>query len=173
LRTRVHKNTLTYFYDYPTPIFSSQGNLLMTVSENRKVKIANAVTGKSLMSISTHQKPIIAGSFSADEKWLLTADDETVKLWDLVQQKIAYSFSLPPTHHVKRVAFIQNKPYFFSKSTSGELRLWQADETQSNKKHKKCIYQYSMSELRAAGVLLEPEDEARANQEDADKKQKD
>jgi WD40 repeat protein len=172
VRTRVHKNTLTYFYDYPTPIFSPQGNLLMTVSENRKVKIASVVTGKSVMTISTHQKPIIAGSFSADEKWLLTADDETVKLWDVVQQKIVYSFSLPPTHHVKRLAFIQNKPYFFSKSTAGELRLWQADETQSNKKHKKCIYQYSMSELRSAGVLLEPEDEARANQEDAEKKQK-
>jgi WD40 repeat protein len=172
LRTRVHKNTLSYFYDYPTPQFSQQGNLLMTVSENRKVKIAAVTTGKSLMTISAHQKPIMAGAFSADEKLLLTADDETVKLWDLVQQKIIYSFSLPPTHHVKRLAFIQNKPYFFSKSTAGELRLWEADETQSNKKRKKCIYQYSLSELRSAGVLLEPEDEARANQEDAEKKQK-
>jgi WD40 repeat protein len=65
-------------------VFSADGALLVTASDDRAARVWNAATGKALSAPLDHDHRVIAMAWSADGRRLVTAsDDETARVWTL------------------------------------------------------------------------------------------
>jgi WD40 repeat protein len=63
--------------------FSPNGMLIVTASEDRTLRVWNALTGKLLKTLSGHNDTVTSVAFSRDGKLIASgSDDETVKVWD-------------------------------------------------------------------------------------------
>ena len=63
--------------------FSPDGKRIITASDDKKVRVWDAETGKSLRTLKAHADTIWFASFSPDGKRIVTAsEDKTVRIWN-------------------------------------------------------------------------------------------
>lgn len=64
-------------------IFSSDGKLVLTASDDKTAKLWEAATGKLIMELDGHTGPVYTAEFSPDGKSIVTASaDGTARIWD-------------------------------------------------------------------------------------------
>ena len=65
------------------PVFSRDGNTLVSASADNTVRIWNPKTGQQVRSLSGHSGTVFGLALSADSAWIVSAGgDNTVRLWD-------------------------------------------------------------------------------------------
>lgn len=63
---------------------SANGQRIVSGSEDRTVKVWNAITGEETSTFKGHIGPVNSVTFSADGKRIVSgSDDRTVKVWDV------------------------------------------------------------------------------------------
>jgi WD domain, G-beta repeat/APAF-1 helical domain len=66
-----------------TAVFSPDGNLLLTASEDDTARLWDAGTGMEIRALRGHKDTVASGAFSPDGTLILTASaDNTARLWD-------------------------------------------------------------------------------------------
>jgi len=66
-----------------TAVFSVDGTLIVTASQDRTARVWDASTGKEKGVLRGHESEVVSAVFSADGTRILTASwDDTFRLWD-------------------------------------------------------------------------------------------
>ena len=74
--------------------FSSDGQLLLTSSDDKSLKIWNVNDRKFLYSFLGHSNWVRSGQFSPDNRLIVSgSDDKTVKIWDTDKRQEIHSFA--------------------------------------------------------------------------------
>jgi WD40 repeat protein len=69
-------------------VFSADGRMLVSSSDDKKVKVWNASTGEELLTLDSHSNAVGSLALSGDGKFLAwAAEDGTVKVWDFSQSR--------------------------------------------------------------------------------------
>lgn len=62
---------------------STDGNWIVSASEDQTVKVWDALTGKEKHSLTGHKEIVLSAAISPDGKWIVSGgNDKTVKVWD-------------------------------------------------------------------------------------------
>ena len=118
--------------------FSPDGELVVTVSTDKTIRLWETSTGRPIGELFGHQKGVRALQFIGAGAHLVSAsDDGTLRLWDTASGTEHYRFN----GHAAAVTFIQHAPEFFPEC--GEL----ADTT---------VHRIQMSSRDFVGVLTRP-----------------
>jgi WD40 repeat protein/transcriptional regulator with XRE-family HTH domain len=105
--------------------FSPNGQYLVTVEENRVIRILNIQTEEEILQFThDHASGLNSIRFSPDGKLILTSGrDGTAALWDSVNGKALQSF-VGHTGSIVNAAFSPDGNYIFTASGDGTARLW-------------------------------------------------
>ncbi|KAH8891530.1 hypothetical protein GQ53DRAFT_865268 [Thozetella sp. PMI_491] len=113
-----HNNWVT------TVAFSPSGKLVASGSDDRTVKIWDAVTGKVKKTLRDHSRGVKAVAFSPNGKLLASGStDKTVKIWDTSTGKVKQTLK-GHSHWVTTVAFSPNGKLIASGSVDRMVKLW-------------------------------------------------
>lgn len=64
------------------PVYSHDGNYLITPSADNTAKVWEVRTGRLLHSLQAHTKLVIYAAFTTDNKTIITAGDNSIIIWD-------------------------------------------------------------------------------------------
>jgi WD40 repeat protein len=119
------KNTLDEHQSLPTSAsFSPDGKMLASSSSDKKIKLWNVGSGKSVRTLSGHQEWVRHVSFSPDGKTLVSASgDKTIKLWDIASGKALFTFE-GHQGEVTHVSFSPDGKTLASASDDKTIKLW-------------------------------------------------
>jgi WD40 repeat protein len=74
-------------------VFSADGRMLVSSSDDKTVKVWNASTGEELLTLDRHSNAVGSLALSGDGKLLAwAAEDMTVKVWDFSQPRELFTF---------------------------------------------------------------------------------
>ncbi|MBV6443565.1 MAG: hypothetical protein DYG98_22690 [Haliscomenobacteraceae bacterium CHB4] len=134
--------------------FSPDGKYILTGSMDSTAKLWNSL-GREILTFTGHNAEILSVAFSPDGKYVLTGSrDKTAKVWNLKGEAIR-TFS----SHNSPVKFVAYSPngYYALTVEANIARLWFIHNEHKGQPGYSA-YQYTLLELREAGVQLEPED---------------
>ena len=106
--------------------YSPNGKRLVTASEDKTVKLWDALSGQELLTLRGHSGPVYGVAYSPDGKRVATASgDNTVKLWDALngQQLLTLSGYSGPVY---RVAYSPDGKRLATASGDGTAKVWDA-----------------------------------------------
>lgn len=107
------------------PVFSPDGNTVLTPEQNGTAKLWNIHTGELIRSFNGHKDGIIRSAFSKNGDTILTASaDKTVKLWDLNNGSLIHSFNDHAFHAAGCAFSIDESNIFTVDSKPGKIRTW-------------------------------------------------
>ncbi|MDO9068720.1 MAG: NACHT domain-containing protein [Deltaproteobacteria bacterium] len=106
--------------------FSPNGKSLISASDDKTLKLWDALTGECLRSFSGHADRVLSCAFAPDGKSLISASlDKTIKLWDALTGECLRSFS----GHAETVfscTFAPDGKSLISASDDNTIKLWDA-----------------------------------------------
>ncbi len=108
-------------------VFSPDGKLIATGSEDGTAKIWEAVTGKELFTVQASTwRGVNSIAFSPDGKLFATADaDKTARVWDVASGSEILTLN-GHSDRVQSVAFSPDGTRLATTSNDGTIRLWDA-----------------------------------------------
>jgi WD40 repeat protein len=115
-----HTNTVT------SVAFSPDGKQVVSGSNNRTVRLWDAVTGAALQTLKGHTNTVTSVAFSPDGKQVVSGSiDRMVRLWDAIIGAALQTLE-GHTDWVRSVAFSSDGKLFVSGSNDRAVRLWDA-----------------------------------------------
>jgi WD40 repeat protein len=109
--------------------FSSEGNSILSGSEDHTIKLWNVNTGQTLHTFTGHTGPVNAVAFSPDGHYALSgSDDKTIKLWDIKNRQEIRTFR-GHTGPIHAVVFSSEQLYALSGSRDTTMMLWETSLT--------------------------------------------
>jgi len=109
-------------YEDPTLVcwvrLSPDGERLVSVCEDDTVRVTHVRTGVELHVLSGHRKSVRSAEISCDNERLVSADDDTVRVWDLEAGTELWSFRAPPPYSFVSLHY----------PASGPLVVWHPQE---------------------------------------------
>lgn len=105
-------------------VFNHDGSQLATGSEDNRVRLWDATTGKLLFNLGGHENDIYSVDFNLDSTILASCGvDGTIRLWDTTTgEEIAVLRG--HTRSVEKLRFSPDGQYLASASSDRTLRLW-------------------------------------------------
>jgi WD40 repeat protein/serine/threonine protein kinase len=122
--------TLTgHTYDIRTVLFSPDGKVLITGSEDGTIRFWDAATYQQLAKLNTDKVATLA--ISSDGKRIVTGSDaKTVKIWDVATKQELCTLTIPS--EVTSVAFSPDNRVLAVASKDNKVRLWFAGSDAAN-----------------------------------------
>ncbi len=122
--SRIRKTITGHEAGIYSGVFSPDGSLIATASEDSTARIWIASSGEELLKLSGHQDQVMAVSFSQDGKFLATASiDSTVILWDVETGNRIRTFE-GHAGYVVGVTFSPNDSLLATASFDRTARIW-------------------------------------------------
>jgi WD40 repeat protein len=108
-----------------TAEFSSDGNWVLTASDDSTAAIWDARTGQLKRSLIGHARGVVSAKFSHNMKLVVTASlDGTARIWDSSSGKMLNVLKLEAS--VNSVEFNNNDDLVVTASSDGTARVWDA-----------------------------------------------
>jgi WD40 repeat protein len=102
--------------------FNPEGTILASASDDLLVRLWDAATGKTLLSLKKHRARVTAVAFQADGKTLISGgEDKLVLLWDVATGR---SPSNPQGHQGTIMAIDAGEEAFLTAGMDGSFRVW-------------------------------------------------
>ncbi|MBN4003713.1 NB-ARC domain-containing protein [Nostoc sp. LPT] len=106
--------------------FSPDGEILVSGSDDKTVRLWNTTTGQFLRSLQGHKERVWSVAFSPDGKTVASSsEDKTVRLWN-VHTAECWKILEKHTHWVREVAFSPDGKILASGSSDRTVILWDA-----------------------------------------------
>ena len=139
--------TIKHSHLFGEPIFSPDGNYLVTISMNHSVKISELVAGRWQEKVTIqHLWLVNKASFSPDGKRLVTAsDDNTAKIWELEGGQWREKTTLQHSGWVRDACFSPDGRHLVT--ISGTANIW---EPEGDEWRRKAILRHSKSKASRA-----------------------
>ncbi|NBP58304.1 WD40 repeat domain-containing protein [bacterium] len=110
--------------------FSSDGQLVVTSSQDHTAKLWNAKTGLCIATLNGHVGGVCSAVFSPDGKLVLTASwDNTAKLWNAQTGECIATLGLH-TDHLRSAIFSPDGQWVVTASRDHTAKLWNAQTGQ-------------------------------------------
>ncbi|NJO18321.1 MAG: hypothetical protein HC877_22090 [Thioploca sp.] len=105
-------------------IFDSAGRRVVTVSDDKTIRLWKANTGEPLAQLEGHQNSVVDVNFSPSGQYLLTASrDNTARLWHIDSGKVIAILSGHETA-VTQAIFSPDGQHIFTASEDKTVRRW-------------------------------------------------
>lgn len=108
----------------PADIFArSTQQILACTAQNKKIRVWNVVTGKTICTLRGHNRKINVLHFSDDGKYVFSgSEDESVRVWDIEKAK-----QINLLAHTRGVTALAYSPHWIASSTQDKLiTIWNA-----------------------------------------------
>jgi WD40 repeat protein len=108
-------------------VFSKDGKRVLTVSQDKTVKIWDGETGLLLASLKGHEGMIAMGVFSPDGKTILTvSEDRTARIWNSYNGNLIATMSYE-SEEIYDAGFSEDGKYIYAPFSDSALRFFDAN----------------------------------------------
>ena len=124
-RKKIHNNYIRSICFSPV-----EKGLLATASDDTRIRLINFYEGGTAKTLGfkkdKHSEPLNSIVFSHNGDLLVSAAcDKTVKIWNVKNQKLLYSFLQNDDHIVDKIAFFPNEYNFATDKFYSDISLWE------------------------------------------------
>ena len=135
---------------YWWPVFSNDGNFIITGSLDKKICLWKTDSGKLVRTYTGHGGNIYDIEFSPDGKYFASAsEDRSIRLWDINKETSIRSF-IGHEGYVMSLVFTPDGHFLISGSWDNAVKLWEISTGT-------CIYTYLDHSDKVNAVAVNPD----------------
>ena len=107
-------------------IHIAEDNIAIGLSDN-SVRVIDKLRMKEVYRMNDHTNSVFTVTYSADNRWLLTAGrDAYVRIWDPLDRYRGSNFIVAHMHSINHIAYSPDGTYFATCSMDKSIKLWDA-----------------------------------------------
>lgn len=132
-------------------IFSNKGDLLISGSADRTIKVWNSITGSLKFTLRGHTGSVRTLAISPCDRFLISGSaDGTIRIWDLATSLTKPHIIDEHSHEVTAITITPDSKYFISAAKDNYLKIWCM-------KSKKNIYAFKNNVNNINSVAVSPD----------------